>query len=153
MAHCLNLTRSGEYALAALSRLVLASPDGNPVSVERLAGLQRIPKAFLSKILQSCVKAGLIRAKKGAAGGVSLARDAEDISLLDVIEACEGGYARDACVFFAPRRCTGPECGVFCPLRQEEERLQDHLRRTTLAAMARSLSVHPDLNAAQAAGF
>lgn len=153
MARCLNLTRSGEYALAALSRLVLAAPDGTPVAVERLAALQRIPKAFLSKILQDCVKAGLLRAKKGASGGVSLARDPRDISLLAIVEACEGSYTRDACVFFAPRRCAGQECGVYCPLRKEEERLRDRLRDTTLAAMAHSLSTHPDLNAAPAAGI
>ncbi|MBI3565382.1 MAG: Rrf2 family transcriptional regulator, partial [Elusimicrobia bacterium] len=111
---------------------------------ETLAALQGIPKAFLSKILQQCARAGIIRAKKGAAGGVSLARAPRDITLLSIIEACEGSYARDACVFYATRRCTGPECEVYCALRQEEERLRRRLGRTTLADMARALSVHPD---------
>lgn len=148
MSRCLNLTRTGEYALAALSRLALKDGGRVPVPVESLAGAQRIPKAFLSKIIQHCVRAGLVRAKKGAAGGVSLTRDARDITLLDIFEACEGSYERDACVFYAERRCTGPDCEVYCPLRQEEHRLRERLGRTTLADMARALSVHPDARAA-----
>lgn len=144
MTRCLNLTRSGEYAVSALSRLALTADGGAPVSVQALAELQRIPKAFLSKILQQCARAGIIRAKKGAAGGVALARLPGDISLLSIFEACEGPFARDACVFYASRRCTGPECEVYCALRQEEELLRERLSRTTLADMARALSVHPD---------
>jgi len=147
MARCLNLTRAGEYAIASLSRLALMADDGACVSVEDLAEAQKIPRPFLSKILQQCARAGLIRAKRGAAGGVALARKPEDVALLSIIEACEGRYERDQCVFYASRRCAGPDCTVYCPLRQEEETLRSRLRGTSLADMVRALSVHPDASA------
>jgi len=148
--HCLNLTRAGEYAISALSRLALMSsgPEGAPVPVESLAGGQRIPRAFLGKILGRCARMGIVRTKRGAAGGVALARPADRITLLQIVEACEGGYARASCVFFVERSCTGPLCGVYCALRRAEEELRVRLSGTTLADMARELGRHPDAAAA-----
>lgn len=145
MSRCLNLTRTGEYAIAALSRLALASkmPNSRPIPVEDLAAGQKIPRTFLSKILRQCAKAGLIRLKKGPTGGASLGRPAETISLLAIIESCEGSYSRDACVFYTERDCEGPACEVYCPLRKEEEALRIQLNRTTLADMSGALGGHP----------
>lgn len=67
----------------------------------------------------------------------------DQISLLDVIEACEGGYARDFCVFYPDRRCRGPECEVYCPLREREEGVKTALGRVSLAEMAGALKRHP----------
>lgn len=142
---CFNLNRGGEYAIAALTRLALET-DGKPgklVPVRILAESQDIPKAFLSKILELCARAGLIATKSGAKGGVSLAREASAISLLDILEACEGPYHRSDCVFYGERKCEGADCVVFCPLREREEDVRVSLARTTLEEMARSLKVHP----------
>jgi Rrf2 family protein len=147
MARCLNLTRAGEYAIAALARLALLSDGSEAVTVEELAAAQAIPAPFLAKILQQCSRAGLVRTRKGAAGGVALARAPEDVALLSIIEACEGSYARDRCVFYSARRCAGPDCAVYCPLRTEEERLRERLRAVTLAEMVLSLNAHPDAGA------
>jgi Rrf2 family protein len=144
MARCLNLTNSGEYAISALSRLALMSTGAESASVRALAAAQRIPKAFLAKILHRCAHAGLVLTKKGAAGGVKLARPADKITLLAIIEACEGSYKRDVCVFYSTRRCAGPDCNVYCPLRTEEAALREKLGRITLTRMAAALRVHPD---------
>ncbi|MBI5630688.1 MAG: Rrf2 family transcriptional regulator [Elusimicrobia bacterium] len=145
MARCLNLTRTGEYAIAALARLALSlnASDSAPTSVRTLAQEQEIPKSFLSKILAQCVKAGIARSKKGPDGGVVLARPPEEISLLAIIEACEGSYWRELCVFYPARRCDGPRCEVYCPLREKEERVRNELGQTTLADMAKALQKHP----------
>lgn len=142
---CLNLNRGGEYAIAALTRLALETrgEPGPLVPVRVLAENQDIPKSFLSKILELCSKAGLIVSKSGAKGGVGLARPAAEISLLDILEACEGPYQRADCVFYPERACDGPDCVVFCPLREREEDVRLSLARTTLAEMAKSLEVHP----------
>ena len=151
---CLNLNRGGEYAIAALTRLALKSghEPGNFVSVHVLAQCQGIPKSFLSKILEQCVRAGLITSKSGSRGGVALTRPPAEISLLDILETCEGSYHRADCVFYSERPCEGPDCIVFCPLRKREEDVRLSLARTTLAEMARSLEVHP-LNETSAAAY
>lgn len=141
MSRTLNLSQGGEYAIAALSRLALLFPE--PASVQSLARAQRIPRPFLAKILGACAKAGLVRAKSGAAGGMTLARDPKSIAILEIIEACEGELRRSDCVFYSERTCDGPFCEVYCPLRRNEEGLREKLKGTTLADMARSLAGHP----------
>ena len=120
-----------------------------PITAEVLAEAQRIPRSFLSKILAQCAKAGIIRSKRGPRGGVQLAKAAGQISLLAVIEACEGSYVREFCVFYSSRRCEGPSCEVYCPLREREEEIRGGLGRVTLADMAQSLNRHPHLKIGQ----
>ena len=141
MGQCLNLSQGGEYAISSLARLALSFPAA--VSVEILARAQGIPRAFLSKILGRCAKAGIVRAKPGPAGGMSLTREPKRIAILEVIEAFEGDLRRERCVFYSERACDGPFCRIYCPLRRKEENLRKELGGTTLADMARSLEIHP----------
>ncbi len=141
MKQGLNLSQGGEYAISSLARLALYFPAAVPVGT--LAQVQGIPRAFLSKILGRCAKVGIVRARTGPAGGMSLARDPELITILEIIEACEGGLERSRCVFYSERVCEGPDCALYCPLRRKEEDFRQELRDTTLADMARSLKDHP----------
>lgn len=144
MGKTLNLTKAGEYAIAALSRLALEAerPEPRTVTAAALAVEQRIPASFLAKILASLAKSGLIRSYCGAKGGVALGRPAGKITLLAIIEACEGGYSRETCVFYPDRACEGPRCPVYCPLRGAEEGITARLREITLEQMAGSLRRH-----------
>ncbi|MEE8425211.1 MAG: Rrf2 family transcriptional regulator [Elusimicrobiota bacterium] len=141
MSRCLSLTRTGEYAISALARLMLMTGGkrGLRVPIRRLSSRQSIPKSFLNKILSRCARAGIIRASRGPAGGVALARSAERISILEIIETCEGPMVRSRCTFFQKRLCRGRKCSVYCPLRRAEEGVRRSLDKLSLASMARSL--------------
>jgi Rrf2 family protein len=141
MGQSLNLSQGGEYAISSLARLALCYPAAVPVVT--LARLQDIPQAFLAKLLGRCAKAGIVRAKTGPSGGMSLTREPKLIPILEIIEACEGDQRRSRCVFYSERTCDGPFCQIYCPLRRNEEHLREDLRETTLADMARSLKDHP----------
>ena len=52
-----------------------------------------MPKEFLKKIIQDLIRSGLIKSKRGACGGYTLARSPEQISFYDVIAALEGPIA------------------------------------------------------------
>lgn len=145
MQRCLNLTKAGEYAVSALARLALGGLDGEPrtATVKELAADQGIPASFLAKIMAQCTRAGLLTSRRGPEGGVRLTQPADRISLLTVLEACEGTYRRSDCVFFPDKPCDGPSCEVYCPLRREEEDIRARLAAVTLADMARSLRLHP----------
>jgi Rrf2 family protein len=141
MGRRLNLSQAGEYAVASLSRLALCFP--RPVAVQDLARAQGIPRPFLAKILGRCAKAGIVRSKTGPSGGMTLARDPGSITLLSVVQACEGDFQRSLCVFYGERVCDGPACRIYCPLRRTEENLRSDLGAATLADMSRSLKDHP----------
>ena len=93
----MQITRQADYAIRAvlyLSRLG-ASPRA---ATSTVAQEQRIPPSFLAKIISQLSIAGLLHTSRGARGGVSLARDPKDISLLDVVEAIDGPINLNECV-------------------------------------------------------
>jgi Rrf2 family protein len=85
----MRLTRSQEYAVHALLQLA-QSRSGGPVSCNHLATCGEMPHRFLLQILRDLSKYGIVRSARGAIGGYSLAREPDQISLLDVVEATEG---------------------------------------------------------------
>lgn len=85
----MKLTRASEYALHALSHLAKQKPD-TAVPSHVMAQAQGIPERFLLKVLKPLVSAGILRSVKGPNGGYRLARPANQVSMLEVIEAAEG---------------------------------------------------------------
>jgi len=77
------------YALQAACQLGAAGP-GSPVPSKRLAETGGMPDRFLLQILRNLVAHGLLRSTRGVIGGYTLAREPDQISLLDIIEAVEG---------------------------------------------------------------
>jgi Rrf2 family protein len=64
--------------------------NGRPVSAEELGRLQEIPHNFLQAILADLRKAGIVHAQRGQSGGWRLAKDADGVSVADVIRAVDG---------------------------------------------------------------
>ncbi len=87
----MRLTRSVEYAVQALVRLSSTS-TGPPISCSTLASVGDMPQRFLLQILQALSKRGLVKSARGVVGGYSLARELDECSLLDVIEAIDGPF-------------------------------------------------------------
>ncbi|MFF1572453.1 RrF2 family transcriptional regulator [Leifsonia sp. NPDC058292] len=71
--------------------------DGRPVTSAQLAEFFALPPAYLQKTLRALVSDGVAHAARGQAGGFTLARAAESISLMDVVSAVEGREAAFQC--------------------------------------------------------
>lgn len=108
----MQITRQADYALRAMLYLARMEPDKR-AATSHIAKEQEIPPSFLAKIISQLSIAGLIHTSRGARGGVSLAREPEEISVLEVIEAIDGPIALNECT-----HSTG-SCpfGDDCPLR------------------------------------
>ena len=85
----MKLTRASSYALHALSYMAAQKKD-LPTASHIIAEKRRIPERFLLKVLKPLVAAQLLTSIKGPNGGYRLARPANEISVLDVLEAVEG---------------------------------------------------------------
>src|SRR3954467_12938824 len=97
MQHLLQISRKLDYALRAMIHLA-ALPEGAREPLHEVAAKNRIPKDFLAKIVKSLADAGLVKALRGAHGGVSIGRPAAAISFLEVIEAVEGPVLLNVCL-------------------------------------------------------
>ncbi len=81
------ISQTAEYALRAVVYLTMNS--GAPFTTEQIAKTTKVPPAYLSKILQSLTRAGLVQSQRGLRGGFILSRPAESISVLEVINAVD----------------------------------------------------------------
>lgn len=84
----LSLTRKADYAVMAMAELARRAPSR--VSARELAASLRVPQPVLTGVLHRLRLASLVGSTLGGKGGYSLARDADTISLADMVEAIEG---------------------------------------------------------------
>ncbi len=90
------LTKTSLSAVRALTFLGL-NPHEQPCSPRAMAEHLGESPTYLAKVVRHLVRAGILKAHRGVAGGVSLNRDPSEISLLMVVEACQGTILGDFC--------------------------------------------------------
>ena len=98
-------TISEASSIAIHSLALLAGSEGS-VNVNQLAGATGFSKNHISKVLQILVKHGYLSSGRGPLGGFEIRRDADKVSLLEIIELIEGkreehycGISEDKCPF------------------------------------------------------
>ena len=125
-------TRTTELAFRAL--LVLALDlEPSPASPRRISAHLRCSPTYLSKTLGLLVKAGILASQKGSAGGVSLARKSEDVTMLSVVEACEGPIRPNHCPLRCGRTAT---CSFHMAVDEIHRNTVKVLSRYTLADLS-----------------
>ena len=133
----MQITRQADYAVRAMLYLAQLGPDQR-ASTSQIAEEKQIPPSFLAKIVSQLSVAGLLQTSRGARGGVTLARSAAEISLLDVVEAIDGPILLNDCVSDHSACSFGSSCAikpVWCDAQQE---LVARLGATNFADMAQS---------------
>src|SRR5262245_25633068 len=76
-----------EYALRAVVHLAAEAPRGR--TTDEIAQATRVPRAYLSKVLQSLVRSGVVKSQRGLGGGMTLVVPAEELTILAVVNAVE----------------------------------------------------------------
>lgn len=115
----MQLTLKGDYAVRVIVDLAGQS-GGAAVKTDDLGRRTGVPRAYLSKIIQVLAHAGLVRTRRGALGGISLAEEPEAITLKRVIEAVEGPIYLNRCLI-RPGQCPRDS---FCPVHPVWGRIQ-----------------------------
>lgn len=81
------ISKTAEYALRAI--VFLAMNPESAYTGHQIANQTKVPSAYLSKVLKSLVSAGLIKSQPGLRGGFNLAKQPDDLNLLEVLNAVE----------------------------------------------------------------
>ena len=93
----MKLSTKGRYALRAMIDLAVNSSGDSTVSLSSIAQRQHLSEAYLEQLAAKLKKSGLVVSSRGAAGGYRLAKPAGEISVGDVLRACEGDINLVSC--------------------------------------------------------
>ncbi len=80
-------SQTAEYALRAVAHLAYEAPT--PRTTDQIAEATRVPSAYLSKVLQALSRGGIVKGQRGVGGGMALAKPAEEMTILEVVNAVE----------------------------------------------------------------
>jgi Rrf2 family protein len=105
-------SQTSEYALRVV--VFLGALRGEPATTSQVAAATRVPQGYLSKILQTLSRAGLVRSQRGLGGGSVLGRDPAQITVLDVITAISPLPRIARCPLDLPSHGTN-----LCPLHRK----------------------------------
>ena len=131
----MQITHEADYATRAVLHLARAQKD-KLIPTNEIARRQNIPSSFLAKIIAQLSIAGLLHTSRGAHGGITLARNPEQITLLQVIEAIDGPIQLNACVGSedaCPFEESCPMRPVWCDVQKE---LMTKLRNTNFRQLS-----------------
>ncbi len=91
------ITRATEYAVRTV--IYLAQQPQNDIILKKdICRTQDVTPAFLTKILQPLIKAGIVTSQRGVGGGFLLAKDPNEITMLDILQAEEGQLKLNHCL-------------------------------------------------------
>lgn len=90
-------------------------------NAEEVSKELKVPKEFVSKVMQMLTNSGIIGSKKGKSGGFYLVKKPADIRLIDIVEAIDGLDVFNSCVLGFP----GCSSEKPCPVHDKWGKLRD----------------------------
>jgi Rrf2 family protein len=131
----MQLTRAADYGVRVMIQLVALAENGR-VSLPELARATGAPSSFLSKVLQSLARAGLIISQRGQSGGFHITPRGAKASMREVIEAIDGPICLNVCL--SPgRSCTRKSrCPAHPVWIEAQQAMMEVLSGTRVAALA-----------------
>jgi Rrf2 family protein len=144
----MQITMSADYALRAVIDLADNS-DGRLVAAGEIASRQDIPLSYAVKVLQALARAGIVVCQAGRKGGVRLLRNADELSVLDVVEAVDGPLALNRCLL-RPRTCPRDrDCPVHLFWADVQDSVKSQMGKMKVAQFVRKLRAKRELRRAK----
>ncbi len=133
----IRLTKAGEYGLRAV-RYLVENIDQERISIGDISINKKIPEPFLRKLFKPLVQQGIINSTRGVSGGVRLARNPKDITVLEVVEALEGPLVLNECLLDDSACEFLSECGMHDVWEEAQAAMAKVLRSRNLSDLAKS---------------
>lgn len=142
------LSATCKYGIRAVI-FIASRPDQKiNTGLKQISDELRIPLPYLAKILQVLSRKKILHSSKGPHGGFYLLIPAAKLTLMDIIEAIDGGDFFDSC-YVTGERCNfdQPDSGVCIlhnDLRKEKDNLAKFFSSKTIGDLANQVTRNPD---------
>ncbi len=128
---------TSQHALRALVHLSRV-PMGESVLGRDLAAAADVPANFLSKIMLTLRRAGLVEATRGHGGGYRLVRSPREIPLIQVVALFEGTTNKPCCILGEKHMCSDASaCTAHAGWRAVSQAYYEFLNSNTIAQIGR----------------
>lgn len=134
-----RLSKFADYGLVLMACIAERQQEFPLRTARDLSEQSKLPLPTVSRLLKMLMQGGLLVSRRGIQGGYSLAREAEDISLLEVIAALEGPVALTECSTDISGLCDLETC---CSIKNNQ-RLINKAVRGALANISVQDLIHP----------
>lgn len=129
------------HALAYMAKKPFGSLTTLPELADWLASVwPGVSATYLSNVIQRMARGGILQSYRGIAGGYSLARPADKISLRDVTEVVDG-VSMERCALSLAPECPAGRCNISRTLRRVEEQYLDSLSEISIAQVADGMAI------------
>jgi Rrf2 family protein len=135
----MQLTRAADYAVRVMIHMA-GLPTGTRASRADLATAAQCPEQFLSKVLQSLTRAGLVVSHRGNTGGFELPLRHRAASILEVVEAVEGPIRLNVCLNGADSCERQSWCPAHSVWAEAQSAMTLVLRQCTIEALSESIT-------------
>ncbi len=131
----MRLSKRADYGIRMMVDLACMS-NNQGVTIREISQRQDVAEPFLSKIATQAANAGLLTTKPGRSGGLTLARSADNITLLQVLEAVDRPIDLNRCTS-DPSKCPRyNKCAVHPIWEKAQHQLKELLSNTLLSELA-----------------
>jgi Rrf2 family protein len=136
MKGILRLSEAASMAFHALA-VLSANPADRFLTAGEISKKICGSEAHLSKVMRRLVRDGLVKSTRGPGGGFKMARQAGDITLLDIYEAVEGKFRMADCMLDEPC-CQDNNCIMGSLIRSVSLEVLEYFRSRKLSDFAES---------------
>lgn len=131
----LQITRRGDYAIRGMVYLA-GMPIDRVSLLSDIASNTGVSQTFMAKIFQQLNKLGLVKSYRGTGGGFQLGRPAEEVTLLEIVEAVEGPILPNRCILAKGLCSRDSACTVHPVWKEVQEKMRAVLSNVTLKHLA-----------------
>lgn len=135
------ISKTAVHALNAVVELA-GLPENEYCGAAKLADHIRAPQNYLGKLLQTLSQAGVVLSQKGMGGGFRLARRAEEIRLLDVVDPIDHISKWSRCLMSQDNCSEDHPCAMHTRWAVVRDAYFKMLTDSTIADVARRKNGH-----------
>ncbi len=155
----MQFSSSVEYAFHSLFYMI-DLPKDKTITIKKIAQIHHLADPYLSKIFSKLQKAGIVKSLPGTKGGYRLAKNPEEISFWDILEAIEGSSYFFQCSEIREKNIFEKDPAIYkkshCPcliktvMIEAEEQFRNSLKNKSLLWLHTQVKDHFSLHTRQA---
>jgi Rrf2 family protein len=138
----MQISTRTEYALRAL--LELAKVEHEPISAREICERQHLPRKYIERLLNNLRNAGLVDSLSCAKGGYVMAKQPEQITLLNVMQAVEDHSWEMSCISNPPEHCNRKDCNLHLVWGDVYQNVKSILDGYTLERIDEMMEFNPN---------